>query len=275
MITRVFAEPGCHEISLPRGNYFVELFGAQGGQCHSKIPYGGFTSGIIRNSKTKTYYICVGGKGQTGTSETISGGTNGGGNGKVGLGKFCAGGGGGQTDIRTKKNDFSSLIMVAGGGRGDSTYVEEYTGGRGGGVNGADGERKNDYSTLGTGGSWAEESFGKGGYYAGDTHGHPAGYAQNGTRGNGGDAFASSGASSGGGGGGYYGGGGGADVGAGGGGSGYFSSSVRNGKTGFSDKTGDGFASIQVIDSIFSCGQYKLGKFSSFLFVVIPLFPFS
>ena len=201
------------------GYYKIELWGAQGGIANSTYGNGGrgaYTSGELYLEAGETIYIYVGG-----TTTSITGGWNGGGNGYNG--NKTGRGGGGATDIRlvstTSKNvwnEFESLksrIMVAAGGGGASYYDTSFTshGGSGGTLIGNNGMGTwQDF--YGTGGTQSA-----GGYLYTSTHFTVAGDfgigATGGTHGNG----------SGGGGGGYYGGGGGNGIGGGGGGSSYIS----------------------------------------------------
>ena len=79
-----YSEPGCHEYTFKPGLYYILVYGAQGGNCSSVVPYGGYSSGILRITNSITYYLCVGGKGiRKSTKKTaVPGGENGGGNGQ-------------------------------------------------------------------------------------------------------------------------------------------------------------------------------------------------
>ena len=271
MQTVIFDEIGCHDYEFAPGKYFIELFGAQGGQCGETPPYGGYASGILRVSLTTTYYICVGEQGKTATNGTLEGGFNGGG--AAGFGKYqeyqlCGGSGGGRTDIRRNKVDNTSVLIVAGGGGGDGSWNETvYKGGRGGGIKGEDGEGI--IENIGKGAS--NLSPGKGGNYAGTSNSEDC-IASDGEYLNGGKACSSSGASSGGGGGGYFGGGGGADYSGGGGGSGYISSFIIHGNIGYSNKSGNGFVSIIEKFNFASCQNcLKLVRYDLLLFIFIGM----
>lgn len=111
-------------ISLPKGTYKLEAYGAQGGDSGQTGGNGGYAAGTLTLSKKTTLYIQVGGKGANNVSGT-GGGYNGGGNaGTTGL----SGGGGGATSIATSGGTLSSVlqnsstkndvILVAGGGGG-------------------------------------------------------------------------------------------------------------------------------------------------------------
>ena len=147
-----------YNISLQRGTYRFELWGAQGGdgRIHNKPTLntstggrGAYSSGTIDIRKSGTiFYLYIGGKGedQTGTAQGAfgKGGYNGGGDGGADLCDLSEpesnAGGGGATDVRIKYNeDFSDIlslksriIVAAGGGSGCSSdhawcnYSEEF-----------------------------------------------------------------------------------------------------------------------------------------------------
>ncbi|MBQ8131229.1 MAG: hypothetical protein IJ193_01920, partial [Bacilli bacterium] len=120
------------------GTYKIELWGAQGGEGRkhwNTLRSGGlgaYTTGEINLKKNQLLYVYVGQKGIVGgTASKFTGGAggyNGGGKGGNDGNKDDApepaGGGGGATDIRLKKDEWSefaslqSRIMVAGGGGG-------------------------------------------------------------------------------------------------------------------------------------------------------------
>ena len=142
----------CSERSteLQPGIYQFDLWGAKGGGTHGGK--GGFSSGILFLRAKTTFFINVGGVGQSPNGATGGlGGCNGGGNGgdgKIYLGNMkCGGyGGGGATDIRIMSNELSDRIIVAGGGGGQtmtdsdikSNKLTEIAG-NGGGISGSDG----------------------------------------------------------------------------------------------------------------------------------------
>ena len=236
----IFNETKCINQTIPRGIYRVEMWGAQGGQCKTEIPYGGYVGGILYFRNFITLEFCVGGKGKAGnTSEVIEGGFNGGGKAKIGSEKICGGSGGGATEIRYPANP-NTRIMVAGGAGGDG---DSGRGGFGGGKEGGDGN--GNYG--GKGGN--QTSVGIGGIYPGTNKFVPcSGTSGNGK--NGGDANTTAWGSAGGGGAGYFGGGAGADNSGGGGGSSYFSSSVINGTTKYGNRAGDGYIIMTMIGYI-------------------------
>ena len=176
-------------VTLPKGTYKLECWGAQGGNSNqSNGTYGnggkgGYSTGILNVSTNTTIYITVGGQGQNGALNTrTAGGFNGGGDG-YGTNNFgVGGGGGGASDISlmhpvfsqssyfiNKIRDTNSLlsrIIVAGGGgsAGYDVSNNAANGGAGGGTTGQDGLSNRVYhgtggkqTTFGTGGS-SEES---------------------------------------------------------------------------------------------------------------------
>ena len=122
------------EVSLPRGIYKFECWGAQGGtgRTDGVLKFhggnGAYVSGIINIEYLTNFYLYIGGKGghASSTSGTsASSGWNGGGRGGIDTrDNDASGGGGGSTDIRLfpgNWNDLTSLrsrLMVAAGGSG-------------------------------------------------------------------------------------------------------------------------------------------------------------
>ncbi len=218
---------GMQSISLPKGKYQLEVWGAEGGNAWQYVEptdrsgRGGYAEGEKTLSKTTTLFICVGGHGKPINRDGSpdgggdhTGGYNGGGDsGNAGPS------GGGATHIATATGVLSSLssnksavlIVAGGGGAGEQAY-----GGAGGGETGGSGYGVNSiYSnrlvSYATGGSQSS------GGTAGTTSG---GTGENGSFGQGGSGSSGSDAGPGGGGG-WYGGGGSSYIGGGGGGSGY------------------------------------------------------
>ena len=135
------------EITLPKGKYKLQCWGAQGGTSYGSSSgtgsKGGYSEGVLTLTKTTTLYVFVGGQGSRGSSTSlVNGGWNGGG-GAVGYAAYNSGGtngysnpacGGGATDIstvtssmsysngRTNRSSASLLArcIVAGGGAGGS-----------------------------------------------------------------------------------------------------------------------------------------------------------
>ena len=125
-------------ITLPKGTYKLECWGAQGGNGSSNDNsninavggLGGYSVGTITLSKTQKVYIYSGGKGQTksntGSYSTVNGGFNGGGsNYTCGSG----GSGGGGSDIRIGTDSLYARVIVAGGGSGTGWTIKGAAGG--------------------------------------------------------------------------------------------------------------------------------------------------
>ena len=137
-------------ISLPRGQYIIECWGAQGGS-----------------------YIYVGGQPEatTSTGET-PGGFNGGGKGCSRTYNYSSygQGGGGATDVRIGKNDLYARVIIAGGGGGSSSensLTTKYGGGTTGGSSasgyGATQTAAGTNGSFGQGGSATNYNYGSGG----------------------------------------------------------------------------------------------------------------
>lgn len=193
-------------ITLPKGVYKLECWGAQGGYRNNATyaGKGGYSYGTLTLQIPKLIYIYPGGNGST--SQTADGrkcGFNGGGL------RTTYPGGGGASDIRIGEDSLYARVIVAGGGGSDGATTKQ--GMYGGGV---------------TGGS-ASENYGSGGGGGTQTAGGAGGNGNAGVFGRGGEGLTRSGGYGGAGGGGWYGGGGsypdgsGDDDRGGGGGSGY------------------------------------------------------
>ena len=146
-------------ISLKKGLYTFELWGAEGGRGRelnnetlraNSSGKGAYVSGNLYLKESSYFYLYIGGKGEDQTSKTSEvaslGGFNGGGKGGVdlldqdGLPE-SAGGGGGSTDIRLVNNQSifalkSRIMVAAGGGGGVSTVTPLGEGMPGGKVEG-------------------------------------------------------------------------------------------------------------------------------------------
>lgn len=189
-------------VTLPKGQYKFECWGAQGGYRSSSTygGLGGYSVGTITLADKTTVYIYAGGAGNTGKT---SGGFNGGGS------RESYNGGGGGSDIRIGQDSLYARVIVAGGGGSDGATNK--TGMYGGG----------------TSGGTTTQSFGSGGGGGTQTAGGAGGNSNNGSFGVGGKGLSRSSGYGGAGGGGWYGGGGsypdgsGDDDRGGGGGSGY------------------------------------------------------
>lgn len=126
-------------LSLPKGIYKLEVWGAEGGyrSSSSYSGKGGYSCGTVNLSETTAVYCYAGGSGRTGGT---SGGFNGGGK------RQSYYGGGGASDIRILSDNLLARVIVAGGGGSDGATNK--AGGYGGG----------------TSGQSRTESFGSGGY---------------------------------------------------------------------------------------------------------------
>ena len=155
-------------VTLPKGVYKLEVWGAQGGSYSSYYGgAGGYSVGTITFTADTLLYIYVGGQPATNSSNrvVVSGGFNGGGNGynRYYSGTYTYGqGGGGGTDIRIGQDSLYARVIVAGGG-GGSASVNALTTKYGGGTTG--GAPTSSYAgTQTTGGSAGNKgTFGKGG----------------------------------------------------------------------------------------------------------------
>lgn len=130
------------QITLPKGTYQLECWGAQGGSYSSYYGgFGGYSSGILTLNGETTLFLTTGGQPATNsTSQSMSpGGYNGGGQGAVRYynSTYSYGqGGGGASDIRIGQNDLYARVIVAGGGGGSSSVnaaTTKYGGGSSGG----------------------------------------------------------------------------------------------------------------------------------------------
>jgi hypothetical protein len=122
-------------IQLPKGIYYLECWGAQGGY-RSDTTYGGkggqSVGFLTLNSKTDLY-IYAGGSGNSvkaASNNVYAGGFNGGGY------RYGYRGGGGASDIRLNEDSYYARVIVAGGGGSDgaSSKYGLYGGGETGGV---------------------------------------------------------------------------------------------------------------------------------------------
>ena len=129
-------------VTLPKGVYKLEVWGAQGGY-RSSASYGGkggYSVGTITLTKETNVYVYVGGSGKTGGT---SGGFNGGG------ARNTYKGGGGASDIRIGQDSLYARVIVAGGGGSDG--APKRTGMYGGGTTG--GSTTKGFGTGGYGGT--------------------------------------------------------------------------------------------------------------------------
>lgn len=145
------------QITLPKGKYKLQCWGAQGGNVSGSYTQagskGGYSEGVLTLTKATTIYIFVGGQGTssstTSTSGTGNGGWNGGGA-SIKKSSYSSGDtdgesfprpGGGATDMclvtssmsyssgRTNRSSASLLsrFIVAGGGAGASAFEKTVT----------------------------------------------------------------------------------------------------------------------------------------------------
>ena len=167
---------------LPRGRYFLEAWGAQGGSALFKNEYaqggrGAYAFGTLTLKTFTNIYLHIGAEGvNESTYNKITLSTFGGGgkgwNGKVGN---VISSGGGASDIRIGVNDLKPRVLVAAGGGGSGHWKKVRLGGDAGDVRGFDGEpTDSDEWKPGTGATQREGgitdqngvngSFGYGGY---------------------------------------------------------------------------------------------------------------
>lgn len=206
-------------VILPKGQYQLECWGAQGGNGSGNASYpggkGGYSKGIITLNKKTNLYLYTGGQGLNGTTynsngATTTGGFNGGGS-TTSINSRGSGGGG--TDIRIAVDSLYARVLVAGGGSGSSGYTN-LAGFAGGGISGKtynNQDSSNGGSWHGGGGSQTQGGAANTSYSNYTTAGS---FGQGGNYNSGSNTWYGSG-----GGGGWYGGGG--AIGVGGGGSGY------------------------------------------------------
>lgn len=141
-----------YSISLSRGSYFIEVYGAEGGSHINQTGKGGGIRGILPLSKEKSFFAFVGAKGESRDKSQNTGITKpsfgGGGSGSFYQYDHLTGGGGGASDIRTKIDSLESRIIVAGGGGGSGVNTRSDTyhfspGGHGSGGIGQSGQCTN------------------------------------------------------------------------------------------------------------------------------------
>lgn len=146
-------------ITLPKGVYKIEVWGAQGGSFSSTYVggKGGYSYGTLTLKDKETVLYCyAGGKGTDGTtSGTFAGGFNGGGQAYSSSATYDMSAGGGASDIRIGTDSLYARVIVAGGGGGAGTYSSSYrySGGDGGGESGVAGGRYSTSYYAGNGGT--------------------------------------------------------------------------------------------------------------------------
>lgn len=158
-------------MTLPKGTYQFECWGAQGGSASSYTGgKGGYSVGKIILKNNILIFLYVGGAGTSGVLGA-SGGFNGGGQGVNPASSSSIvftnriGSGGGASDIRLNQNSFYARVIVAGGGGGSYSYkistsgfTKAQSGGYGGGSNTVSdfgiGQNGISRSPAGGGGGW-------------------------------------------------------------------------------------------------------------------------
>lgn len=175
-------------ITLPKGTYKLECWGAQGGNGTASPSNnsqlfggkGGYSYGVFSPTSGTVLYLYSGGQGATATGSTLSGpngGYNGGGagskNGTNNSNTQTSGGGGGATHIaitsgllNTLSSSTASILLIAGGGGGAGGWYGSFStqssdGGYGGGNSGGSAANGSGYSVSG-GTQSSGYSFGQG-----------------------------------------------------------------------------------------------------------------
>lgn len=163
-------------VTLPKGTYKLECWGAQGGYSSSNSGIdvgmggkGGYSAGTITLNQKTLIYIYTGGVGSISGNGKADGGFPNGGSSWASSTNEGAGGGGGSSDIRIGTDSLYARVIVAGGGGGGGEDNE--TGGYGGGEIGGT-------SGSGTPGSQTAPSgyFGIGGHTSYDGGGGGGGW---------------------------------------------------------------------------------------------------
>lgn len=163
-------------VTLPKGTYKLECWGAQGGYSSSNSGIevgmggkGGYSAGTITLNQKTPIYIYAGGVGSISGNGKADGGFPNGGSSWASRTSEGAGGGGGSSDIRIGTDSLYARVIVAGGGGGGGEDNE--TGGYGGGETGGT-------SGSGTPGSQTAPSgyFGIGGHTSYDGGGGGGGW---------------------------------------------------------------------------------------------------
>lgn len=175
-------------ITLPKGTYKLECWGAQGGNRSPDSAsatvtgsgLGGYSIGTLTLTQLTTCYIYVGGQGGMSSSTgnvKVEGGFNGGGFASHESTGEPGNGGGGATDVRIAQDSLYARIIVAGGGGGSGE--DDETGGYGGGETGGAGSGNTSLTQasqtsggtnsfgFGLGGNTYNGGAGGGGWYGG------------------------------------------------------------------------------------------------------------
>ncbi|KAK8884623.1 hypothetical protein M9Y10_043739 [Tritrichomonas musculus] len=160
-------------ISLPRGQYKLEVWGAKGGDSTgdgisdggkrgrgqtAKGGLGGYSRGILSLSKNETVYVYVGEEGKPSNSPdglSTNGGFPDGGGTRTGHYESYTtvpGTGGGSTSIRIGSDtDYNRVIVAGGGGGASGSCSWADPGGFGGGLNGGNCSNENSLRDQGAG----------------------------------------------------------------------------------------------------------------------------
>ena len=183
-----YSAPGATTFTVPAtGEYFLQVWGAQGGSYDSSFVEGGkggYSYGTITLNKDDVLYINTGGQGASGTETdytTVSGGgTNGG-----GAAGYRGGTGGGASDIRVNSDSLYARVIVAGGGGGAYSYSSSYkaAGGYGGGEIAGDGASYSSSYSAFTGKGGTQTAGGAGGTSIADYHGNAGTFGAGGNTG--------------------------------------------------------------------------------------------
>ena len=175
-------------VTLPKGTYKLECWGAQGGNRSQDSAsatvtgsgLGGYSIGTLTLTQFITCYIYVGGQGGMSSSTgnvKVEGGFNGGGFASHESTGEPGNGGGGATDVRIAQDSLYARVIVAGGGGGSGEDNE--TGGYGGGETGGAGSGNTSLTQasqtsggtnsfgFGLGGNTYNGGAGGGGWYGG------------------------------------------------------------------------------------------------------------
>ena len=175
-------------VTLPKGTYKLECWGAQGGNRSQDSAsatvtgsgLGGYSIGTLTLTQLTTCYIYVGGQGGMSSSTgnvKVEGGFNGGGFASHESTGEPGNGGGGATDVRIAQDSLYARVIVAGGGGGSGEDNE--TGGYGGGETGGAGSGNTSLTQasqtsggtnsfgFGLGGNTYNGGAGGGGWYGG------------------------------------------------------------------------------------------------------------
>lgn len=212
-------------ITLPKGTYKLECWGAQGGNYNSSYVggKGGYSYGTLTLTKNTSLFLYAGGQG-TKTSDNC-GGFNGGGS--VTCYSDYGSGGGGASDIRIGQDSLYARVIVAGGGGGSGYSTASISNGYGGGSTGGTGSY---YSRYGPGYGGTQTAGGSSTISRNMSNSRAAGFGVGGSTTS---SNPSGGWTGGGGGGGWYGGGAGGAISDGGGGSGYVLTSSSSKPSGY------------------------------------------